>query len=123
VAVRRSWSPTWTASGRDRPGRDPLQAYCDLLEHKWLRSERAQQDLGLEAAFASYVAAGAPAPEGSDSAPALDVDPMEALAMSEDDSRRTPERAAYQRSSWTSSRGAAGRRRDSERYSMAGSAG
>ena len=67
------------------PGRDPLQAYCDLLEHKWLRSERAQQDLGLEAAFASYVAAGAPAPEGSDSAPALDVDPMEALAMSEDD--------------------------------------
>ena len=67
------------------PGRDPLQAYCDLLEHKWLRSERAQQDLGLEAAFASYVAAGAPAPEGSDSAPALDVDPLEALAMSEDD--------------------------------------
>jgi tRNA A-37 threonylcarbamoyl transferase component Bud32 len=67
------------------PGRDPLQAYCDLLEHKWLRSERAQQDLGLEAAFASYVAAGAPAPEGADSAPALDVDPLEALAMSEDD--------------------------------------
>ena len=67
------------------PGRDPLQAYCDLLEHKWLRSERAQQDLGLEAAFASYVAAGAPAPEGSDSAPALDVDPLEALAISEDD--------------------------------------
>ena len=67
------------------PGRDPLQSYCDLLEHKWLRSERAQQDLGLEAAFASYVAAGAPAPEGSDSAPALDVDPLEALAMSEDD--------------------------------------
>lgn len=67
------------------PGRDPLQAYCDLLEHKWLRSERAQQDLGLEAAFASYVAAGAPAPEGSDSAPALDVDPLEALAIAEDD--------------------------------------
>jgi len=31
------------------------------------------------------VAAGAPAPEGSDSAPALDVDPLEALAISEDD--------------------------------------
>ncbi len=55
-------------------GRDPLQAYCDLLEHKWLRSERAQQDLGLEAAFASYAAAGAPAPEGSGSVPALDLD-------------------------------------------------
>jgi hypothetical protein len=57
------------------PGRDPLQAYCDLLEHKWLHSERAQRDLGLEAAFASYVAAGAPAPEiaGDASAPNLDL--------------------------------------------------
>jgi tRNA A-37 threonylcarbamoyl transferase component Bud32 len=55
-------------------GRDPLQAYCDLLEHKWLRSERAQQDLGLEAAFASYAAAGAPAPESSGSVPVLDLD-------------------------------------------------
>lgn len=59
-------------------GRDPLQAYCDLLEHKWLRSERAQQDLGLEAAFASYVAAGAPAPEVADSAPVLDLEFAEA---------------------------------------------
>jgi hypothetical protein len=45
------------------PGRDPLQAYCDLLEHKWLLSERAGRDVGLEAAFASYVDIGAPAPE------------------------------------------------------------
>jgi uncharacterized protein DUF4032 len=44
-------------------GRDPLQAYCDLLEHKWLLSERAGRDVGLEAAFASYVDSGAPAPE------------------------------------------------------------
>ena len=56
------------------PDRDPLQAYCDLLEHKWLRSERAQQDLGLEAAFASYVAAGAPAPEVATGASTLDID-------------------------------------------------
>ncbi len=56
------------------PGRDPLQAYCDLLEHKWLRSERAQQDLGLEAAFVSYVAAGAPAPEVAGSAAVLDLE-------------------------------------------------
>ena len=56
------------------PGRDPLQAYCDLLEHKWLRSERARQDLGLEAAFVSYVAAGAPAPEVSGSAAVLDLE-------------------------------------------------
>ncbi len=48
------------------PGRDPLQAYCDLLEHKWLLSERAGEDVGLETAFASYVGLGAPAPEVSE---------------------------------------------------------
>jgi hypothetical protein len=58
-------------------GRDPLQAYCDLLEHKW-------QDLGLEAAFASYVAAGAPAPEVAGSAPVLDLELSEAETMRED---------------------------------------
>ena len=45
------------------PGRDPLQAYCDVLEEKWLLSERAGRDVGLEAAIAAYVAGGAPAPE------------------------------------------------------------
>ena len=47
------------------PGRDPLQAYCDVLEEKWIRSERAGRDVGLEAALASYLAGGAPAPEDS----------------------------------------------------------
>ena len=56
------------------PGRDPLQAYCDLLEHKWLLSEGAQRDIGLEAAYASYVAAGAPAPEVASGGPGLDLD-------------------------------------------------
>jgi len=65
------------------PGRDPLQAYCDLLEHKWIRSERAQRDLGLEAAFASYVAAGAPAPEVAGSAPVLDLELAEPEPMQE----------------------------------------
>jgi Domain of unknown function (DUF4032)/Lipopolysaccharide kinase (Kdo/WaaP) family len=46
------------------PGRDIVQAYCDLLEHKWLLSERARRDVGIQAALASYLAAGAPAPEG-----------------------------------------------------------
>ncbi|MGZ6269181.1 MAG: DUF4032 domain-containing protein [Candidatus Limnocylindrales bacterium] len=45
------------------PARDPLQAYMDVLEHKWLLSERASQDVGLESAARSYLAAGAPAPE------------------------------------------------------------
>ena len=58
----RRW-PVWRrAIG---PGRDPLQAYCDLLEHKWLLSEQAGRDVGLEAAFASYVDIGAPAPESA----------------------------------------------------------
>ena len=31
------------------PGRDPLQAYCDVLEEKWLLSEAAGQDVGSRA--------------------------------------------------------------------------
>jgi tRNA A-37 threonylcarbamoyl transferase component Bud32 len=44
-------------------GRDPLQAYCDVLEHKWLLSERAGRDVGLDRAIAAYLDVGAPAPE------------------------------------------------------------
>ena len=43
--------------------RDPIQAYCDVLEHKWLLSERAGHDVGLDMAMAAYLAEGAPAPE------------------------------------------------------------
>ena len=46
-------------------GRDPLQAYCDALEHKWILSERAGSDVGLEAAVADYISRGVPAPEGA----------------------------------------------------------
>ena len=62
------------------PGRDLVQAYCDVLEHKWLRSERAGHDVGLEQALASYLASGAPAPEvGPDlSAPASTDQPAPA---------------------------------------------
>ncbi|HEX8939297.1 MAG TPA: DUF4032 domain-containing protein [Candidatus Limnocylindrales bacterium] len=45
------------------PGRDPLQAYIDVLEHKWLLSERVGRDVGLDAAVRSYLESGAPAPE------------------------------------------------------------
>jgi hypothetical protein len=37
-----------------------------VLEHKWLLSEQAGRDVGLEAAIESYVAEGAPAPERPD---------------------------------------------------------
>jgi tRNA A-37 threonylcarbamoyl transferase component Bud32 len=45
------------------PERDLIQAYCDVLEHKWLLSELAGRDVGLEGAIESYLALGAPAPE------------------------------------------------------------
>jgi hypothetical protein len=60
------------------PLRDPLQAYCDVLEEKWLLSEAAGHDVGLEAAMAAYLELGAPAPEAgttlADSSIALDID-------------------------------------------------
>jgi len=43
--------------------RDPIQAYIDVLEHKWLLSEVAGRDIGLEQAIDAYLAVGAPAPE------------------------------------------------------------
>jgi tRNA A-37 threonylcarbamoyl transferase component Bud32 len=57
--------------------RDLVQAYCDVLEHKWLLSEQAGRDIGLERAIASYLAIGAPAPEVAtdvDEDPLIDVD-------------------------------------------------
>ena len=57
--------------------RDPLQAYCDVLEEKWILSELAGQDVGLEAAIEAYLRLGAPAPEddgSADAAIALDID-------------------------------------------------
>ena len=57
------------------PARDLVQAYCDVLEHKWFRSEQVGHDVGLDEAIVSYLASGAPAPEvGPDLslAPALD---------------------------------------------------
>jgi hypothetical protein len=60
------------------PLRDPLQAYCDVLEEKWLLSEAAGHDVGLEVAMAAYLDLGAPAPEAgtslADSSIALDID-------------------------------------------------
>src|SRR6185369_5695320 len=59
------------------PDRDLVQAYCDVLEHKWLLSEAAGRDVGLETALQSYLKLGAPAPEDPGSAAALDVELLE----------------------------------------------
>jgi hypothetical protein len=34
---------------------DPAEAYCQVLEHKWFLSERAQHDVGMAAALADYI--------------------------------------------------------------------
>jgi Domain of unknown function (DUF4032)/Lipopolysaccharide kinase (Kdo/WaaP) family len=49
------------------PGGDAIQAYCDVLETKWLLSERAREDVGLRVALDAYLAGGAVGPEISGS--------------------------------------------------------
>ena len=41
-------------------GADPVQAYCDLLHHRYLLSARLKRDVGTEVAFEDWVALGAP---------------------------------------------------------------
>lgn len=74
--------------------RDPIQAYCDVLEHKWFLSERAGADVGLDTSIAAWLAQGAPAPESGDGdAPsiALDIDwsaAVEATLQGDDEDAR-----------------------------------
>jgi hypothetical protein len=60
------------------PGRDLVQAYCDVLEQKWYLSEQEGHDVGLLRAIEAYVELGAPAPEASSELPdallALDLE-------------------------------------------------
>jgi hypothetical protein len=63
------------------PGRDIIQSYCDVLEHKWLLSEQAGWDVGLETALRAYLEIGAPAPEiGADLTAERGADPPSDLA-------------------------------------------
>ncbi|HEY3165311.1 MAG TPA: DUF4032 domain-containing protein [Candidatus Limnocylindrales bacterium] len=61
------------------PGRDLVQAYCDVLEQKWLLSEEAGRDIGLARAIEVYLELGAPAPEtaGRDDDLSAILDPLE----------------------------------------------
>jgi hypothetical protein len=34
---------------------DPIESYCQVLEHKWYLSERAQHDIGHQAAVEDYI--------------------------------------------------------------------
>ncbi len=66
--------------------RDLIQAYSDVLEHKWLLSERANRDVGLDAAIKAYLEEGAPAPEVAPTAEPIadDAAAAEAVARRED---------------------------------------
>jgi tRNA A-37 threonylcarbamoyl transferase component Bud32 len=64
------------------PARDLVQAYCDVLEHKWILSERAGRDIGFEAAIVSYLEIGAPAPEAAAEAPTFEPpEPVEVVGL------------------------------------------
>jgi hypothetical protein len=59
------------------PGRDLVQAYCDVLEQKWYLSEAAGFDVGLEVATEANIYLGPPAPDtvaGDASTVALDLE-------------------------------------------------
>ena len=78
------------------PDRDLIQAYCDVLEEKWLLSEAAGSDVGLARAIEVYLELGAPAPEvvarGDDASALLDpldADPLE-LELAEIDDEPEP---------------------------------
>jgi tRNA A-37 threonylcarbamoyl transferase component Bud32 len=66
VAVGFRWRTEVLLPGMARaaaavgPDADPIQAYCDLLEVRWLLSEEAGQDVGDEAALAALGARQAP---------------------------------------------------------------
>jgi hypothetical protein len=81
--VREVYRPTLARIAESvGQGRDLVQAYCDVLEHKWLLSERAGGDVGLDAAIEGYLAEGAPAPEQASVSGATALD---ALDVEEDD--------------------------------------
>lgn len=80
--LREVYRPTQARIAREvGPNRDLVQAYCDVLEHKWLLSEAAGRDVGLGAAIESYLAQGAPAPEVVVSPGGDIVDPLSGLDL------------------------------------------
>ncbi len=80
--LRSVYRPTQARIAREvGPDRDLVQAYCDVLEHKWLLSEAAGRDVGLDAAIESYLAKGAPAPEVVVTPAGAFSDPLAALDL------------------------------------------
>ncbi len=54
--VREVFRPTVRAVPPElRGSMDPAEIYHQLLEHRWYLSERAQQDIGIEAVVEDYI--------------------------------------------------------------------
>jgi hypothetical protein len=82
--LREVYRPTQARIAHEvGPDRDLVQAYCDVLEHKWLLSEQSGHDVGLDAAIESYLAEGAPAPEVVVSSQGAVVDLLASLDVEE----------------------------------------
>jgi len=54
------FEPTLKAISAVDADLDPVQGYCDLLNHRYLKSAEAGRDIGTAAAFKSWVAEGRP---------------------------------------------------------------
>jgi uncharacterized protein DUF4032/lipopolysaccharide kinase (Kdo/WaaP) family protein len=64
AAVRwrvEAFEPMLEKLGQDiPPSDDPVQAYCDLLHHRYVLSARRRQDVGTEVAYQDWLASGHP---------------------------------------------------------------
>jgi hypothetical protein len=54
-----SYEPMVAKIAQARPG-DPVQGYCDLLNHRFILAQRRSQDVSNEEALADWMAAGTP---------------------------------------------------------------
>jgi len=54
--LEQSWRPVTTRLREALGDAEDLgELYCQVLEHKWYLSERAQRDVGIEAALEDYL--------------------------------------------------------------------
>jgi tRNA A-37 threonylcarbamoyl transferase component Bud32 len=53
--VMQQLKPFLKKQGRPKINTDPIEHYCQILEHKWYLSERAHHDVGHQAAVEDYI--------------------------------------------------------------------
>ena len=53
--VLNQLKPILTDSTNQKNNVGPIELYCQILEHKWYLSERAQHDVGHQAAVEDFI--------------------------------------------------------------------